>query len=62
LARAALAELQAARLHWILGLRFAIACGIPPVVGFIAGRPLAGVIASFGALFPMLADIGGNIR
>ena len=56
------AELRAARLHWMLGLRFAIACGVPPIVGFTAGRPLAGVIASFGALFPMLADIGGNLR
>jgi len=62
LARAALAELEAARLHWMLGLRFAIACGIPSVVGFVAGWPLGGLIASFGALFPMLADIGGNIR
>jgi len=62
LARAALAELQAARLHWILGLRFALSCGVPPIVGFIAGRPLAGVIASLGALFPMLADVGGSVR
>lgn len=61
-ARAALVELQAARLHWILGLRFAIACGVPPMIGLVAGRPLAGAIASVGALFPMLADIGGRIR
>jgi hypothetical protein len=56
------AELRAARLHWMLGLRFTVACGVPPIVGFMAGRPLAGVIASFGALLPMLADIGGSLR
>jgi len=53
--------LRAARLHWLLGVRFAIACGAPPILGVATQRPLAGVIASMGALFPMLADIGGNI-
>jgi hypothetical protein len=56
------AQLHATRLHWLLGVRFAIACGVPPLVGVAAGRPLAGVIAAVGALFPMLADIGGNLR
>jgi hypothetical protein len=49
-------------LHWVLGIRFAIACGVPAIIGIAAGRPLAGVIAGIGALFPMLADICGNMR
>ena len=49
-AQAARTELQAARLHWMLGLRFAIACGVPPMIGLTAGQPLAGVIASLGAI------------
>ena len=62
IAAAALTGLWDARLHWLLGLRFAIACGVPPIIGAAAEQPLAGVIASVGALFPMLADVGGNIR
>jgi uncharacterized membrane protein YccC len=56
------AQLQATRLHWLLGVRFTIACGVPPIIGVAAGRPLAGVVAAVGALFPMLADIGANLR
>ena len=55
-------QLRETRLHWLLGVRFAIACGVPPIVGVASGHPLAGVIAAVGALFPMLADIGGNLR
>jgi Fusaric acid resistance protein-like len=61
-ALAAVGQSQATQLHWVLGVRFAIACGVPPIIGIGAGRPLAGVIAGIGALFPMLADIGGNMR
>jgi uncharacterized membrane protein YccC len=61
-ASAALSQLQAARLHWVLGVRFAIACGAPTIIGVATGRPLVGLTAAIGALFPMLADIGGNMR
>ncbi|HTS54802.1 MAG TPA: FUSC family protein [Burkholderiales bacterium] len=61
-ASAALSQLQAARLHWVLGVRFAVACGVPAIIGISMGRPLVGVVAAIGALFPMLADIGGNLR
>jgi len=33
------AQLHATRLQWLLGLRFAIACGVPPVVGVASGHP-----------------------
>jgi len=55
-------QLRDTRLHWLLGVRFLIACGVPPIFALMLGRPLAGVIGAVGALFPMLADIGGSPR
>jgi hypothetical protein len=44
-------QLRETRLHWFLGVRFAIACGVPPIVGVASGHPLSGVIAGVGALY-----------
>jgi Fusaric acid resistance protein-like len=56
-----LVRLDPAPVQWDVGVRFALGCGLPPVVGIATGYPAAGVIAAFGALFALLSDIGGSL-
>jgi hypothetical protein len=61
-ALAPLIKLEPEPIQWDFGVRFAVACGVPPMIGVAAGQPPAGVFAAIGALFPLLSDIGGKLR
>jgi len=59
---ASLVALDPASPGWGVGLRFSVGCGTPPIIGVAIGQPALGVFAAIGALFPLLADIGGTPR
>jgi uncharacterized membrane protein YccC len=61
-ALAPLVKLEPEPLRWELGIRFAIACGVPPIIGVAVGHPGAGVFAALGAMFALLSDIGGRLH